>query len=271
VEGAQAGGNPRDSVIEDGAAEELEQTENRKCPWFIGVFLYPMNPWGLTSLGVFVFGSALVKFVGFLLGRSLLDLGEFARVIGWPAAIVLAILRGIFHAYMFWYFGLCIRDSAAGGVRAPSILTLSGGDDLSDMAMEMLRLACGIVICIGPALAYNGLTEKSDIYFWLIMSVGVFFLPMAVLAVVMFGSLEGLNPILIISSMLRSFIEYLGAVVAFYVPLAIVGFFGVVRIFGTSDLSALVTKLVVVYLLLVAAHLLGRFYWRYQEKLNWEV
>ena len=58
---------------------------------------------------------------------------------------------------------------------------------------------------------------------------------------------------------------------AFYVPLAMVGFFGLARIFGASVLSALVTKLVVVYLLLVAAHLLGRFYWRNQEKLNWEV
>lgn len=254
-------------------ADEIGENDERKLPWFIDVVFYPTNPWGLTSLGIFVFGSAMVGFMGFLLGRLLhsLDLGEFARVIAWPMAIVLAILRGIFYAYIFWYFGLCIRDSAAGGVRAPSVLTLSGGDDLSDMAMEMLRLACGIIICIGPALAYNRVTERTDIYFWLIQSIGVFFLPMAVLAVVMFGSLEGLNPVLIISSMFRSFIEYLGAVAAFYVPLAIVGFFGLARIFGASVLSALVTKLVVVYLLLVAAHILGRFYWRNQEKLNWEV
>jgi hypothetical protein len=26
-----------------------------------------------------------------------------------------------------------------------------------------------------------------------------------------------------------------------------------------------------IYLMLVAAHLLGRFYWKYEERLNWEV
>jgi len=26
-----------------------------------------------------------------------------------------------------------------------------------------------------------------------------------------------------------------------------------------------------IYLSMVLAHILGRFYWRYQEKLNWEV
>jgi hypothetical protein len=26
-----------------------------------------------------------------------------------------------------------------------------------------------------------------------------------------------------------------------------------------------------IYIILVIAHLIGRFYWRYQDKLNWEV
>jgi hypothetical protein len=38
-----------------------------------------------------------------------------------------------------------------------------------------------------------------------------------------------------------------------------------------SSLSFLVTWLVGVYLLMVVAHVLGWFYHRYEEKLNWDV
>jgi hypothetical protein len=39
----------------------------------------------------------------------------------------------------------------------------------------------------------------------------------------------------------------------------------------TGKWTAFVSGYLVMYILLVVAHLLGRFYWRYQEKLNWDV
>jgi hypothetical protein len=39
---------------------------------------------------------------------------------------------------------------------------------------------------------------------------------------------------------------------------------------GAKILEAIFTCLLL-YMVFVIAHLLGRFYWRYQERLNWEV
>ncbi|NIS51138.1 MAG: hypothetical protein GWN81_08145 [Phycisphaerae bacterium] len=38
-----------------------------------------------------------------------------------------------------------------------------------------------------------------------------------------------------------------------------------------TNLYLYLPRAVSIYLTLVAAHLMGRFYWRYREKLNWDV
>jgi hypothetical protein len=38
-----------------------------------------------------------------------------------------------------------------------------------------------------------------------------------------------------------------------------------------SQLWISIIRSVVTYLVLVGAHLLGRFYWRYQDKFNWDL
>jgi hypothetical protein len=53
----------------------------------------------------------------------------------------------------------------------------------------------------------------------------------------------------------------------------VVAFFSI-GFLTTKILSAapdLLTYCIHLYLALVAAHLLGRFYWHYQDKLRWEV
>jgi hypothetical protein len=253
--------------------EPIDPDTVRKLPWAIDVFAYPTNAWGLTLLGVFVFGPALLGLVGFLLWKFLesLELGYFVMAVAWPAGLLLAIMRGILSAYMFWYFGVCIRKSAKGFVRTPSVLNMSGDDDLSDMVIEMLQMLCSIAMCLGPAFVYWGLTERVDFIFWSALSLGIFFLPMALLGVVMFDSLGGLNPVLIIVSIFSSFYEYLGVVAAFYVPVGLITITFVFGAYRAGAVGGLLLQFVTVYLLLVAAHILGRFFWRNEEKLYWEV
>ena len=116
------------------------------------------------------------------------------------------------------------------------------------------------------------------------LTYGVFFYPMGILAVVVFESVRGLNPILIIRSIVGTFLPYCGLVVLFYglSVLFVIGIIGsglgLARLTGDSLLSLLSPLLFIVFmragflwLLLVAGHLLGRFCWRYEEKLNWNV
>ena len=103
---------------------------------------------------------------------------------------------------------------------------------------------------------------------------------MGILAVVMFDSVRGLNPILLIRSIISAFFQYCGLVILFYglAVLLVIGRMGSVLATvrtGSTLLGPLLVYILIfavyIWLLLVAGHLLGRFYWRYQEKLNWEV
>ncbi len=111
------------------------------------------------------------------------------------------------------------------------------------------------------------------------MTYGNFFYPMGILAVVMFESVRELNPIFIFRSVVATFLPYCGLIALFYglnilFSIGIVGsLFAVRGVSGDSLASALLLIVLMIagflWGLLVTGHLLGRFYWRYQEKLYW--
>ncbi|MBA7626564.1 hypothetical protein ES703_34016 [subsurface metagenome] len=251
--------------LEEGTEEEeeTEPTGKRKLPWPIDILLYPTSIPGLITIGIIVLIQLLARLLQFC-------------CLGW-------IMNVIISLYMYWYFCECIRDSAAGGLRAPE--TISSMAALGQMLWQYLRLFACYIFFLAPATFYRGWTyytnnEINGVIFWSLLTYGVFFFPMGLLAVVMFDSVRGLNPILIIRSIVSTFLPYCGLVALFYglAVLFVVGIIGslsaVTGLTGDSLLSALLFIVFMragfVWLLLVTGHLLGRFYWRYQEKLYWE-
>jgi hypothetical protein len=171
---------------------------------------------------------------------------------------------------MYWYICECIRDSAAGGLRAPETMAETPG--IWELRQVFDLFAC-FIVCAASAAVYFGYMRRFDTTFWLLAGGGVFLFPMALLAVIMFGSINCLNPLIIIPSIFSTFFQYCGLVVL----IAAIIFLYVLTIkflpsnlFIRMVLSTLV-QAVELYLAMVAAHLLGRFYFKYQEKLNWEV
>jgi len=257
--------SPGEQQLEEGVAEgeETKPTGKRKLPWPIDVLLYPTSIPGLVTIGVIVFMQLLAR---------LLQL----CCLGW-------IMNVIIFLYMYWYFCECIRDSAAGGLRAPE--TIGSMAALGEMFWQYLRLSVCYAFFLAPVTFYHGWTyytnnEINGVIFWSLLTYGVFFFPMGLLAVVMFDSVRGLNPILLIRSIISTFFQYCGLVILFYglaVLLVIVlmgSALAAVRTGSTLLGPLLVFNLIIIvyiWLLLVAGHLLGRFYWRYQEKLYWEV
>ena len=238
------------------ATDQAEPLPERKLPWLIDIFLYPVSTPGLTILAIVIVIPLLIDFVATLFG----PFGFFISVPGFVINVVISL-------YMYWYLCECIRDSAEGGLRAPDVLIRA--PSLGDMLWQTIRIAgCLVFFCL-PVLIYYRHTERTDTVFWLLLAYAVFFFPMGLLAVIMFDSFSGLNPLLLIGSIFSTFFQYCGLILLFCI-------FGyslakILSVFSGSGFLNYIAFTLIIYLAMVAAHLLGRFYFRYKEKLYWEV
>lgn len=242
--------------------DDDEQAGERKLPWLVDIFLYPTTTSGMIHIAFFVIVPILIG----LLNRFVL---LYASYYG---TIVSAILYIFLIGYMFYYFVECVRDSAAGGLRAPEIFGSTFGKD--KMLEQYFTLFACYAFFFGPITFYRSYiyfyhTQMNNAIFWSLFAYGIFLFPMGILAVVMFDSINGLNPILLICSIASTFFQY-WALILF---ICVLGFLPVALkwILPQSLIISFISSAVRIYLIMVIAHLLGRFYWRYQDKLNWEV
>jgi DNA-directed RNA polymerase subunit RPC12/RpoP len=255
------------------AVEESAPAGKRKLPWLIDIFLYPTSKGGLTTITIII---ALMLLPGCCLFPSAFLRGKVGSILSiiWIVGV---------YSYMYWYFSECVADSASGGLRAPEALSIS--ESFGEMFQNYLKLLACYAFFFGPVTFYYytcvrfSHTQPNAIIYWSLQTYGIFFFPMGILAVVIFDSVRGLNPALIIRSITSTFLPYCGLVVLFYglgilFVIGIVGSMSAGRAVG-SFLSPILTLFSIlvgfIWMSFVAGHLLGRFYWRYQEKLDWKV
>ena len=246
--------------------QESDQIPQRRFPWIIDIFLYPMSKPGLILLGLIILVTLLFKFLKMTFYFTIFYLPVF--LIPFLLVLFVGVIVSIaLWLYFYWYFCECIRESAAGQLRAPE--TMGSTPGLGDMLWRLLRLLACLAVFFAPVLIRLQYTRTVDAAFWALLSYAVFFFPMAILAVAMFDSVRALNPFLLIGSIFSTFFQYC-ALVLFIA----VGVFVLISvpIPGKALISRFILHYCVsLYMALVVAHLLGRFYWRYDEKLNWEV
>lgn len=230
---------------------KTETVAERKLPWLIDIFLYPTSMSGLINLGIFWILPILLRFIGIIL----------------PIPFLWGILRLFVVAYMYYYFLECVRDSAAGGIRAPE--NIGSMPDTSDAVSQVWEIAVSVVIFWGPVALYSIYIPKTDTIFWILLGYGIFFFPMGFLALAMFKSTSAFNPILWLASILSTFFQYCALVLFF----CLLGWLvlKIVSLSRQSLLFAYSLGAAFIYLAMVVSHLLGRFYFKYQDKLNWEV
>ncbi|MHC4636167.1 MAG: hypothetical protein ACYTBV_01530 [Planctomycetota bacterium] len=243
--------------------EIQEKPPERKLPWILDIFLYPTSMSGLINLGIFWILPILLGLIQIIL----------------PIPFIWGIAGIIVAGYMYYFFMECIRDSAKGGIRAPE--NIGSMPEMGDVVTQLMEIVASVVIFWGPlggylmykvfwqAGAYSPYEPKSDTVFWLLLGYGIFFFPMGLLALAMFDSNAAFNPFLWIMSILSTFFQYCSLVLFF----CVLGWL-VSRIESSFQQSLLFSYLfgaAFIYLAMVAAHLLGRFYYLNSEKLNWEV
>jgi hypothetical protein len=240
---------------EEEPSDDTELPPERKLPWLIDVFLYPICTPGLITLGIIIIIPLLINiFVGLL--------GPFG-ILALPFSM---LINFVISMYFLWYLAECIRDSAEGGIRAPE--TFANAPGLGELLGQLFRLLLCILIFAGPVGYYYIKTDRIDTTFWSLLALAVFFLPIGLLAVTMFDSIRGLNPLLLIGSVFSAHFIYLALVIILWA--IALGVIFILRLLQ-SEWVAFLSGFFVMYILLVVAHLLGRFYWRYQKKLNWDV
>jgi len=223
-------------------------------PWY-WPFLFPLNGTGLGMIGLFI----LCKII----------LGALAFVPVPLVGLVILILHVIVTAYIYWYLCLCVQVTAEGQTKAPDILQDDEGDFM-DLIVRMLRLLLAAFVCFAPGLIYYIWTKKADEALWNIVAAGLFFLPMVLLSTILHDSLWGLNPVLIVLSMIRTHVRYLLLVLCFCIPF---GLYVVLAIYSNrwGIWLTLPAEAIALYLAYVGSAMLGRFYYRNEYRLDWGV
>jgi len=225
----------------------------RRYPWPVDVPLYPTSVSGLLNLAVFG-------------GLLLLDI-VLARVRNLYGGILRLILAVSITGYLTYYLTECVRDSADGGTRAPD--NLSSTPDFRDAVLQIQDLLLAGLAFGLPAGVYALARWRIDPVFWGLVGCAAFFFPMGVLSVILFDSMSGLNPRYWLLSVVRVFVPYGALVMALA---AIVGLMvWVARIMEWSIAGFLLSALVILYTAMIAAHILGRFYFRYSSQIGWGI
>jgi len=255
-----------DYLIQDRIDREgkKKKTSKSKLPWFIDTFLYPLNVPGLIMWSIFALTPIVLHGIALLLIHLL---GDLALLIIFVAP-VFWLIRAFIWLYMFSYFVICVQESADGNTRAVETLTRSDDEGIGQLFGNMFRILIGVMLCMGPAIAYYANTRQSTPVFWLILGCGTFFLPMALLSVSMYESLGGLNPFIIIISIIKRFFSYLALLPVVY---TVIGLIAMEVVVGpkVNPVIPIIFRLTAIYMYLVLANLLGRFYHRNEHALDW--
>jgi hypothetical protein len=237
-----------------------QHTGERKWPWPIDIWLYPTSGTGLTVLALLIGFPFLLRLLQFIAGPQSL------HFFGLPIFLI-AFMVGL---YIGWYMAECVYDSAKGGTRAPSALPVGLGTGELWSRVSYLLAVC--IIYLLPVVLYRMLFGKLDAIFWALAAWAILFFPMGLLAMVMHDSVSALNPLFLLGSILRTFFQYIGLIVLF-LPFA-----GAFWLSGRTPEDAepsvlldVVGLVMTSYIPFILAHILGRFYWRYRDRLDWGI
>lgn len=237
----------------------------RDKPWYIDIFLYPISTSGISNMAMMILLPPLFSIIAMLL-VSIPILSFFG--------FFFMMFNFIIRIYFFWYAAECVRYSCMGQTRAPSVYSSSGGDFWDVMGLYFSLLVSHL-LCFGPAVIALIAFRRFGIEYWLLTTAGCLFFPILYLSIIVIDSISSWNPYTLIISMIRLMPQYLilSAVLMAVVWLLHMLAFWIISFgiegFGILQLIKPIITAVGVYFSFIAAHLLGRFYWKNAHKLDW--
>ncbi len=247
--------------------EKIKRT-TRKHFWLFDIFLYPLNNPGLSIIAIFTG----VFYLYFLLD----GLFRLMSMMFPPMFVFLAfhwvfwaiVVGPVMYMYLLWYFTECISDSAEGYVRSPQLIAITPGP--FELLGRFFLVLFSIAIPFLPFMYY--FFSSSDPFSYkgvALLTFAVFTYPMMLLSVSVNGSLEGLNPLRVLFGILKTFFSYIGLHISLLIWHALVAVVYLI-VSNFAFFMLFFAYPLMIYQVLVTAHLLGRFYFKNQEKLKWD-
>lgn len=231
-------------------------TGERRFVWPIDVLLYPTSGPGLTVLVLLTVAPLLLEII-----RRFVPLGGYMGT----AFLVFSFVVGLYAA---WYFAECVHDSAQGGTRAPECV----GAGRSEMWSRVSYLLAVCIIYLVPFVLYTMFAPGRDAVFWGLAAYALVFFPIGLLAMVVNDSISALNPLFLLGSIFRTLLQYTGLLIVLAAVGALLWLGSQVGMEEDEmrpfwlEAVGLATS---VYVAFVLAHILGRFYWRNADRLDW--
>ena len=245
---------PAWAAPEPAAPKPAEPKGLRRHPWPLDVLLYPTSTSGLVNLVIFW-------------GIAALDIVVMRGLRLYYAGILHVLAGAVISAYLIYYLTDCVRDSADGGTRAPE--NLASMPDFKDALVQFRDIVLTVAAFALPAELMYLIRWRTDPVLWAVVGCAAFFFPMTLLSVILFDSLSGLNPRYWLISIGRAFIPYVGLVLALASIIAVMAW--VARIMERTAIGFVFSALLNLYAYMIAAHILGRFYFRYEKKIGWGI
>ena len=217
-----------------------------------GVLVYPFRGGGWAA----IIAGAVFFYV--------LNLLAVWSVLGF---LVTLAVSGYLAAFMFQIVGA----SAAGENSVPEWPGLASPWD--DILRPFLLVAATVIVSFLPAVVYVIVSEEPWEEAWrsalLLVALGTFYLPMALMAVALYDSFAGLNPVRVILGIIKTMPMYLVAtalLAGVYVLAGVAERYlsGTIPILGPLAAGA-----VALYALMVEMHVLGLLYLTHRKRLGW--
>jgi hypothetical protein len=218
-------------------------------------FKYPFTGNGLILLFT---GTIFFAFMDFLLG-------------GFKGGIVFFFSIAVFvitYGYLFAFMQRIVTSSAVGEMEPPNWPEVS--DIQADIVQPFFQLAFTLAFSFLPAIAAFFLMGELAGQFAMLLSLAYF--PMALLGVAMSDSLACLNPIFVLSSIMKAPSQYLMACFAYGAVVFLYYFVKpVLYQIEIPVLPQVVLWFILLMALMIQMRILGVFYYLNREKLGWGV
>ena len=250
---------PEPSADVEAYTDKSAPPPEQKPATILNVFAFPFSLAGVLHFILFWFAPVLFTLLS--------PVAAISSRFGGPYLF----LSLVFYGYLFYYLATCVVAAAKDERFAPDI-SLEDAFTIGDFFRRLFLLFAAAGICFCPMTAYylyfyftEGLSRIDTVY-WLLFGISVFLFPMFLLAVLMFDSFTAFNPFLIIGSIAGTFLPYCGLAILS----CAIGLFMYLS-WALPRSWAIISWGVDIYLMFIAAYILGRFFRRYENKLNWEV